>query len=84
MDFDDLIGMPLTAVAVRRAKWQVALGHILVDEYQDTNATQYEVLKALAGSGGSTAVGDDDQSMVGAARRSTTCASRRSTTRSSR
>jgi ATP-dependent DNA helicase Rep len=49
-----------------RAKWQAALGHVLVDEYQDTNATQYEVLKALVGTRGHfTAVGDDDQSIYG-------------------
>ena len=69
VDFDDLIGMPLKLLQQFdevRAKWQAALGHILVDEYQDTNATQYEVLKALAGERGRiTAVGDDDQSIYG-------------------
>ena len=69
VDFDDLIGMPLKLLqqhADVRAKWQAALGHVLVDEYQDTNATQYEVLKALVGDGGRfTAVGDDDQSIYG-------------------
>ncbi|WP_431275000.1 ATP-dependent helicase [Variovorax ureilyticus] len=69
VDFDDLIGMPLKLLREFdevRAKWQAALGHILVDEYQDTNATQYEVLKALAGERGRfTAVGDDDQSIYG-------------------
>jgi len=69
VDFDDLIGLPLTLLhkheAVRE-KWQRQLGHILVDEYQDTNATQYEVLKGLAGERGRfTAVGDDDQSIYG-------------------
>jgi ATP-dependent DNA helicase Rep len=39
---------------------------VLVDEYQDTNATQYEVLKLLVGDKGRfTAVGDDDQSIYG-------------------
>ena len=39
---------------------------MLVDEYQDTNATQYEVLKLLVGERGRfTAVGDDDQSIYG-------------------
>jgi ATP-dependent DNA helicase Rep len=69
VDFDDLIGMPLKLLREHdevRAKWQAALGHVLVDEYQDTNATQYEVLKALVGTRGHfTAVGDDDQSIYG-------------------
>ena len=39
---------------------------MLVDEYQDTNATQYELLKLLVGERGRfTAVGDDDQSIYG-------------------
>ena len=69
VDFDDLIGLPLKLLRDHeavRAKWQAALGHVLVDEYQDTNATQYEVLKLLAGERGRfTAVGDDDQSIYG-------------------
>jgi len=69
VDFDDLIGMPLKLLrdhAEVREKWQAALGHVLVDEYQDTNATQYEVLKAIVGERGRfTAVGDDDQSIYG-------------------
>ena len=69
VDFDDLIGLPLKLLqeheTVRR-KWQDSLGHVLVDEYQDTNATQYEVLKLLVGPRGRfTAVGDDDQSIYG-------------------
>ena len=37
-----------------------------MDEYQDTNATQYDVLKLLVGERGRfTAVGDDDQSIYG-------------------
>ncbi|RYY93865.1 MAG: ATP-dependent DNA helicase Rep, partial [Comamonadaceae bacterium] len=69
VDFDDLIGMPLKLLrdhAEVREKWQKALGHVLVDEYQDTNATQYELLKLLVGERGRiTAVGDDDQSIYG-------------------
>jgi ATP-dependent DNA helicase Rep len=69
VDFDDLIGLPLKLLAdfpEVRAKWQAALGHVLVDEYQDTNATQYEVLRHLVGERGRfTAVGDDDQSIYG-------------------
>ena len=69
VDFDDLIGLPLKLLQEHesvRAKWQASLGHVLVDEYQDTNATQYEVLKCLVGARGRfTAVGDDDQSIYG-------------------
>ncbi|MBQ0943288.1 UvrD-helicase domain-containing protein [Ideonella sp. 4Y16] len=74
VDFDDLIGLPLKLLTTReeaRSKWQKAFGHVLVDEYQDTNAVQYELLKALVGPADSparvpfTAVGDDDQSIYG-------------------
>ncbi|AEG91480.1 Candidate ATP-dependent DNA helicase [Ramlibacter tataouinensis TTB310] len=69
VDFDDLIGLPLKLLrehAEVREKWQKNLGHVLVDEYQDTNATQYELLRLLVGERGRfTAVGDDDQSIYG-------------------
>ncbi len=69
VDFDDLIGLPLKLLArdaEARAKWRAAFGHVLVDEVQDTNAVQYELLKALVGEQGLfTAVGDDDQSIYG-------------------
>ena len=69
VDFDDLIALPLKLLQQHeevRAKWQKKLGHVLVDEYQDTNATQYELLKLLVGENGRfTAVGDDDQSIYG-------------------
>jgi ATP-dependent DNA helicase Rep len=69
VDFDDLIGLPLKLLAEHEHvahKWQRQLKHVLVDEYQDTNATQYELLKLLVGPQGIfTAVGDDDQSIYG-------------------
>jgi ATP-dependent DNA helicase Rep len=69
VDFDDLISLPcklLQRDAEARAKWQDTLRYLLVDEYQDTNATQYELLKSLAGERAMfTAVGDDDQSIYG-------------------
>jgi len=69
VDFDDLIGLPLKLLSEHehvRQKWQRQLRHVLVDEYQDTNATQYELLKLLVGPDGIfTAVGDDDQSIYG-------------------
>jgi ATP-dependent DNA helicase Rep len=70
VDFDDLIGLPLKLLgrdAETRAKWQQQLRYLLVDEVQDTNATQYELLRLLADSAAPrfTAVGDDDQSIYG-------------------
>jgi ATP-dependent DNA helicase Rep len=70
LDFDDLIGLPLKLLATdaeARAKWQGMLRYLLVDEVQDTNATQYELLRLLADPQYPlfTAVGDDDQSIYG-------------------
>lgn len=69
VDFDDLIRLPLRLLSDHpevREKWQQKMGHVLVDEYQDTNATQYELLKLLVGERARfTAVGDDDQSIYG-------------------
>ncbi len=69
VDFDDLMGLPLKLLrqhAEVRAKWQDTLRYVLVDEYQDTNAIQYELLKLLVGERAMfTAVGDDDQSIYG-------------------
>ena len=69
VDFDDLISLPqklLQSNAAVRARWQDTLRYVLVDEYQDTNAIQYELLKLLAGERAMfTAVGDDDQSIYG-------------------
>jgi len=73
VDFDDLISLPLKLLQNHeqvRQKWQGLMGHVLVDEYQDTNATQYEMLKLLTGGNSPdgarfTAVGDDDQSIYG-------------------
>jgi ATP-dependent DNA helicase Rep len=69
VDFDDLIGLPralLQRDAEERERWQAQFGHVLVDEYQDTNAVQYELMKALVGEQALfTAVGDDDQSIYG-------------------
>ncbi|MDN3919643.1 ATP-dependent helicase [Roseateles violae] len=69
VDFDDLISLPLrllTEDAEARGKWQDLLRYVLVDEYQDTNAVQYELLKQLVGERAMfTAVGDDDQSIYG-------------------
>ena len=67
LDFDDLILLP-TILFERHSdileKWQNQLRYLLVDEYQDTNSSQYLLVKQLIGLTGSlTVVGDDDQSI---------------------
>ena len=52
VDFDDLIRLPAELFAKNeqvRDRWQNKLRYLLIDEYQDTNACQYELLKLLAG-----------------------------------
>jgi len=67
VDFDDLIGLPVKLFQEQPpilAKWQRRIRYLLIDEYQDTNASQYLLLGLLAGERGQfTAVGDDDQSI---------------------
>jgi ATP-dependent DNA helicase Rep len=69
VDFDDLIGLPVVLFEQHpeiREKWQNRLRYLLVDEYQDTNAGQYQLLKLLTGVRAQfTAVGDDDQAIYG-------------------
>lgn len=67
LDFDDLILMPTLLLKTNeqvRAYWQNKIRYLLVDEYQDTNTSQYELVKLLAGERARfTVVGDDDQSI---------------------
>ena len=67
VDFDDLILMPVLlfqSYADVLAKWQNRIRYLLVDEYQDTNLTQYQLVKLLVGNlARFTVVGDDDQSI---------------------
>jgi len=67
LDFDDLILIPtllLKNFPEVKARWQKKIQYLLVDEYQDTNASQYELVKLIAGEKGLlTVVGDDDQSI---------------------
>ncbi|GAB6141007.1 DNA helicase Rep [Methylosoma difficile] len=67
VDFDDLILLPVLLFQEHRAileKWQNKIRYLLVDEYQDTNITQYQLVKLIAGNlGRFTVVGDDDQSI---------------------
>ncbi|QPK62285.1 DNA helicase Rep [Methylomonas sp. LL1] len=67
VDFDDLILLPVLLFqqhAPVLEKWQNKIRYLLVDEYQDTNITQYQLVRLLAGNlGRFTVVGDDDQSI---------------------
>ena len=69
VDFDDLISLPVELFRNHPEileKWQNRLRYLLVDEYQDTNACQYALLRLLAGPRAAfTAVGDDDQAIYG-------------------
>ena len=69
VDFDDLIALPVDLFRQHPEvldKWQNRLRYLLIDEYQDTNACQYQLLRLLAGPRAAfTAVGDDDQAIYG-------------------
>jgi ATP-dependent DNA helicase Rep len=69
VDFDDLIKLPVELFEQHEEalnKWQRKLQYLLIDEYQDTNACQYKLVKMLTGVRGQfTAVGDDDQAIYG-------------------
>ncbi len=67
VDFDDLIRLPTTLFLNHPdvlGKWQRRIRYLLVDEYQDTNISQYLLVKLLVGDDPRlTVVGDDDQSI---------------------
>ncbi len=69
VDFDDLLLLTdellASFPAVRQAEAR-RFDHVLVDEYQDTNRSQYQIVKSLAaGHRNLCVVGDDDQSIYG-------------------
>jgi DNA helicase II / ATP-dependent DNA helicase PcrA len=67
LDFDDLIGETvrlLKTVPEVRKKWRQQFKYILIDEYQDTNAAQYNLVKLLTNDAHNLCVvGDDWQSI---------------------
>lgn len=67
VDFDDLITLPVELFRQQPEvldRWQRKIRYLLVDEYQDTNSSQYLLVQQLIGDrGGLTVVGDDDQSI---------------------
>ena len=68
VDFDDLISLPAKMLEEPelRTRWRARMRYFMVDEYQDTSAAQYRLLRRLSGESGTfTAVGDDDQSIYG-------------------
>jgi len=69
MDFDDLILLPVELFEKHpriRERYNQAYRHILIDEYQDTNAPQYKLVWLLTRIHQNVcAVGDEDQSIYG-------------------
>jgi DNA helicase-2/ATP-dependent DNA helicase PcrA len=69
VDFDDLLLLTeelFQRFADVRRDEAARYSHLLIDEYQDTNAVQYRIVKALAeGHRNLCVVGDDDQSIYG-------------------
>lgn len=67
VDFDDLILIPVDLFQQNDevlARWQKKIRYLLVDEYQDTNSSQYLLVQLIVGNRGAlTVVGDDDQSI---------------------
>ncbi|MGL5335707.1 MAG: DNA helicase Rep [Enterovibrio sp.] len=67
LDFDDLIFLPVLLFARNKevlTRWQSKIRYLLVDEYQDTNTSQYQLVKQIVGERARfTVVGDDDQSI---------------------
>lgn len=67
LDFDDLLTKTAEMFAKNSevcAKWQNRFRHILIDEYQDTNAVQYKLIKSLVNEDRNICVvGDDWQSI---------------------
>jgi DNA helicase II / ATP-dependent DNA helicase PcrA len=67
LDFDDLISRTvglLSGQAEIRGKWQTQFKYVMIDEYQDTNAAQYRLVKLLTGPHNNiVVVGDDWQSI---------------------
>ena len=67
VDFDDLIRLPAHLFLGNEEvlqRWQQRIRYLLVDEYQDTNSSQYMLVQKLIGARGAlTVVGDDDQSI---------------------
>lgn len=67
VDFDDLIVRPVEVLGANPEllnQWRRKIRYLLVDEYQDTNRSQYRLLRLLVDDRGAfTVVGDDDQSI---------------------
>lgn len=67
LDFDDLISRTVQMLSGNeqiRTKWQQQFRYVMIDEYQDTNAAQYKLIKLLTNENNNIAVvGDDWQSI---------------------
>jgi superfamily I DNA/RNA helicase/RecB family exonuclease len=66
IDYPDLIARAVIEAQVHRDELRARFTHVFVDEYQDTDPSQVDLLRAIAGDGRNlTVVGDPDQSIYG-------------------
>jgi DNA helicase II / ATP-dependent DNA helicase PcrA len=68
LDFDDLLLKPVRMLekdVIVKRRWQERFPYILIDEYQDTNAAQYRLIRLLGEHRNVCATGDPDQAIYG-------------------
>lgn len=70
LDFDDLINKTVSLLEhnkIVRDKWQDRFKYVIIDEYQDTNAAQYKLIRLLINpkANNIAVCGDDAQSIYG-------------------
>ncbi|MBI5083958.1 MAG: UvrD-helicase domain-containing protein [Acidobacteria bacterium] len=69
LDFDDLLLEAVRLLRIdpeTRRLWNRRLSYLMIDEYQDTNRSQYELMRLLSEAHSNVAVvGDEDQSIYG-------------------
>jgi uncharacterized protein (TIGR00375 family) len=76
VDFDDLIALAVQVLetdGAAAAFWRGRFRHIVADEFQDSDAMQYRLLRLLASGGSLCVIGDPDQAIYGFRGADATC-----------